>query len=108
MEKGTGSADIFKHCDDLYTSVMIVAKRAKQIIDERVVPFDENEDVEDSIEFETPIITTYIDKPEVIALEEFINGELQWRLPSEDDESIDTRTKVAIREKTITSKKRSW
>ena len=81
--------DLFKQCDDLYETVMIVAKRAKQIIDERVVPFDENEDVEDSIEFEQPIVTTYLDKPESIALEEFLNGELQWRNPIEDDQLID-------------------
>ena len=81
-------SDLYNRCDDIYTAVMIVAKRAKQIIDERVVPIDENEDVEDSIEFETPIITTYIDKPEVIALEEFINGDLQWRMPAEDDQSV--------------------
>ena len=48
-------SDLFKQCEDIYTSVMIVAKRAKQIIDERVVPIDENEEVEDTIEFERPI-----------------------------------------------------
>ena len=78
-------SDIFKHCDDLYSAVMIVAKRAKQIIDERVVPIDENEDVEDSIEFEEPIVTIYSDKPESLALKEFIKGELQWSIPSGDD-----------------------
>jgi len=81
--------DLLKQCDDLYETVMIVAKRAKQIIDERFVPIDENEDVEDSIEFEQPIVTTYIDKPESIALEEFLNGKLQWRNPIEDDQLID-------------------
>ena len=82
-------SDIFERCDDIYQAVMIVAKRAKQIIDERVIPFDENEEVEDSIEFETPIVTTYEDKPESIALDEFFNGELQWRMPSEDDKQVD-------------------
>ena len=82
-------ADISKRCDDIYEAVMIVAKRAKQIIDERVIPIDENEDVEDSIEFEEPIITTFMDKPETISLEEFLNGELQWREPNEDGQSED-------------------
>ena len=82
-------SDLFKRCDDIYEVVMVVAKRAKQIIDDRVVPIDENEDVEDSIEFETPIVTTYEDKAESIALNEFINGELQWRMPSEDDKQVD-------------------
>ena len=82
-------SDLFKRCDDIYTAVMIMAKRSKQIIDDRVVPIDENEDVEDSIEFEAPIITTYIDKPETVALGEFLRGELQWRMPSEDDKPVD-------------------
>ena len=82
-------SDLYKRCDDVYRAVMIMAKRAKQIIDERVIPIDENEDVEDSIEFEAPIVTTYIEKPESIALEEFLAGELQWRMPSEDDQLVD-------------------
>ena len=82
-------SDLFKRCEDICLAVMIVAKRAKQIIDDRVVPIDENEDVEDSIEFEAPIVTTYIDKAESIALDEFFNGELQWRMPSEDDKQVD-------------------
>ena len=82
-------SDLFEKCDDLYTAVMIMAKRSKQIIDERVVPIDENEDVEDSIEFEQPIVTTYINKPDSVALEEFINGDLQWRMHSEDEQPVD-------------------
>ena len=82
-------SDLFKRCDDICEAVMVVAKRAKQIIDDRVVPIDENEDVEDSIEFEAPIVTTFEDKAESIAMEEFINGELQWRMPSEDDKQVD-------------------
>jgi len=82
-------SDIFKHIDDIYAAVMVISKRAKQIIDERVVPFDENEDVEDSIEFEEPVIVTYMNKPESCALEEFINGELQWRSSIEDDQLVD-------------------
>ena len=82
-------SDLFKRCEDIYAAVIVVSKRAKQIIDDRVVPIDENEDVEDSIEFETPIVTTYEDKAESIALDEFINGELQWRMPSDDDKQVD-------------------
>ena len=36
-------SDLFKRSDDIYEAVMIVAKRAKQIIDDRVIPIDENE-----------------------------------------------------------------
>ena len=79
-------SDLFSQCDDIYLASMIVAKRAKQIIDDRVIPIDENEDVEDSIEFEEPIDTTYIDKPEAIALEEFLNGDLSWSKPEEEED----------------------
>ena len=79
-------SDLFKQNDDLYTSVMIVAKRAKQIIDERVIPIDENEDVEDSIEFEQPIISSFEEKPEAIALDEYINGKLEWRAIDEESQ----------------------
>ena len=65
-------SDLFKRCDDIYAAVMVVAKRAKQIIDDRVIPIDENEDVEDSIEFEVPIETTFEEKAESIALDEFL------------------------------------
>ena len=82
-------SDLFDQCNDIYKTVAIVAQRTKQIIDQRVIPIEENEDVEDSIEFEEPIDTTYIDKPEAIALEEFLNGELQWRNSTEDSQQVD-------------------
>ena len=77
--------DLVDKCDDVYTSVMIVAQRAKQIIAQRVIPIEENEDVEDSIQLIEPqIMIEEIDKPMVVALEEYLNGELEWRKPEED------------------------
>ena len=81
--------DIFKQNDDLYTSAMIIAKRAKQIIDDRVVPIEENEEVEDSMEFDRTIISNYEEKPEAIALSEFIEGKLDWRTSDVEDETLD-------------------
>ena len=84
--KAIHMSDLFDKCDDIYTSVMIVAKRAKQIIDNSVIQIDENEDVEDSFQFtEREIIVEDEDKPMVVALEEHLNGELEWRRPDEDD-----------------------
>jgi len=84
-------SDLFMKCDDIYTSVMIVAKRSKQIIDQRVIPIEENEDVEDSIQLIEPeIVIEDIDKPMVVALQEYLNGELEWRKPEgEEPESDD-------------------
>ena len=77
--------DLLKQCDDIYTTAMIVAQRSKQIIDDRVVPIEETEDVEDSFQFaEQEIILEDVEKPMVVALEEHLNGELEWRKPDSD------------------------
>ena len=83
-------SELFEHCEDIYTSVMIVAQRAKQIIDKSVIQIDENEDVEDSIQFaEQEIILEDVEKPMVVALEEHLNGELEWRKPDPDIPDLD-------------------
>ena len=83
-------SDLFDQCNDIYTSVVVVAKRAKQIIDERVITIEDTEDVEDSIQIIEPeIVIEDIDKPMVVALEEYLNGELEWRKPEEDKPESD-------------------
>ena len=83
-------SNLFEKCNDIYTTVMIIAQRARQIIDQRVIPIDENEDVEDSIQFIEPeIVIEDIEKPMVTALEEYLNGELEWRKPEEDKPESD-------------------
>ena len=80
-------SDLFKLCEDIYTSVMIISQRTKQIIDQRVIPIDENEEVEDSIQFsETEIHLDELEKPMVVALGEYLNGDLQWRSPATEDD----------------------
>ena len=84
--KTISMSDLFTVCEDIYTNVVIVAKRAKQIIDDRVIPIEENEDVEDSIQLqeEERNIDT-VEKPMVVALEEYLSGDLEWRRVSKDD-----------------------
>tara|TARA_B100000902_G_C27297493_1_gene910870 strand:+ start:1444 stop:1719 length:276 start_codon:yes stop_codon:yes gene_type:complete len=73
-------SDLFKKCDDIYRSVMIVSQRAKQIIDDRVIQIDEAEDVEDSMQFAEPeIVIEDVEKPMITALQEHLNGELEWK-----------------------------
>ena len=85
-------SDLLKKYDDIYTAVVIISKRARQIIDQRVIPIEENEDVEDSIQLIEPeIIIEDIDKPMVVALEEYLNGELEWRKPEKDKPESDER-----------------
>ena len=83
-------SNLFEKCDDIYKTVVILAKRSRQIIDQRVIPIDETDDVEDSIQFIEPeIIIEDIDKPMVVALTEYLNGELEWRKPEEDEPASD-------------------
>ena len=83
-------SDLFEKCNDIYTSSVVVAKRAKQIIDQRVIHIEDNEDVEDSIQFIEPeIVIEDIEKPMIVALEEYLNGELEWRKPEEDKPESD-------------------
>ena len=88
--KAIPMSNLFEKCDDIYTAVVIISKRARQIIDQRVIPIEETDDVEDSIQFIEPeIVIEDIDKPMVVALEEYLNGELEWRKPEEDKPESD-------------------
>ena len=83
--KAIPMSNLFEKCDDIYKTVVILAKRTRQIIDQRVIPIEETDDVEDSIQIIEPeIVIEDIDKPMVVALEEYLNGELEWRKPEED------------------------
>ena len=82
--------ELFKKENYIYTYVVITAKRARQIIDSRVLDFESIENVEDSIELEQienkNMQHKDDDKPMVVAMEEFIDGKLVWRHSNEDDE----------------------
>ena len=83
--KAIPMSNLFEKCDDIYEIVVILSERARQIIDQRVIPIEETDDVEDSIQIIEPeIVIEDIDKPMVVALEEYLNGELEWRKPEED------------------------
>ena len=88
--KAIPMSNLFEKCNDIYKTVVIISQRAKQIIDQRVIPIEETEDVEDSIQIIEPeIVIEDIDKPMVVALEEYLNGELEWRKPEEDKSESD-------------------
>ena len=88
--KALPMSNLLEKYDDIYTAVVIISQRARQIIDQRVIPIEENEDVEDSIQLIEPeIVIEDIDKPMVVALEEYLNGELEWRKPEEDKPESD-------------------
>ena len=88
--KAIPMSNLFEKCDDIYKTAVILAKRTRQIIDQRVIPIEETDDVEDTIQIIEPeIVIEDIDKPMVVALEEYLNGELEWRKPEEDKPESD-------------------
>ena len=88
--KAIQMSELSEKCDDIYKSVMITAQRSKQIIDKSAIQIDENEDVDDSIQFaEKEIVIEVVEKPMVVALEEHLNGELEWRNSDKDDSESD-------------------
>ena len=82
--------ELFKKENDIYTNVVITAKRSRQIIDSRVLDFEAIENVEDSIELEQienkNMQHKDDDKPMVVAMEEFIDGKLVWSNSNEKEE----------------------
>ncbi len=85
---------LLKKTDDIYEAVLVSSKRAKQILQDRVVKqmIDENQEImdEDGI-FAEPVVREDIDydkeeKVATIALNEFLDGKIDW---NKSDESID-------------------
>ena len=84
---------LLKKTDDIYESVVVVSKRAKQILQERVIKQiieDNTEPSEESVLSE-PIYRENIDfdkeeKVTSIALDEYIEGDVNWK---HSEESLD-------------------
>ena len=74
---------LFDRENDIYTNVVITAKRSRQIIDSRVLDFESIDNVEDSLELEEienkNMQHKDDDKPMIVAMREFIDGNLEWR-----------------------------
>ena len=84
---------LLKKTDDIYEAVLVSSKRAKQILQDRVVKqmIAENEEIADDGIFAEPIVRENIDydkeeKVTSIALDEFLDGKIDWK---KSDESID-------------------
>ena len=78
---------LLKKTDDIYEAVLVSSKRARQILQDRVVKqmIDENEEMvdEDGI-FAEPVVREYIDydkeeKVTSVALDEFLDGKVDWK-----------------------------
>ena len=72
-----------KKSDSIYKNIMIISKRARQIIDNRYEENKIDEDIEDSEQLSEIEERDDIDynqpKPIAVALKEFMDNELDWR-----------------------------
>tara|TARA_B100000029_G_C17482067_1_gene925904 strand:- start:633 stop:914 length:282 start_codon:yes stop_codon:yes gene_type:complete len=81
--------EILKDDNDIYQTVMIVSSRARQVIDKRFlerIDLDEIEDTDELIQFSKEDFDK--EKPIMLAYEEFLNNELEWRLDNEESNDL--------------------
>jgi len=71
---------------DIYTTIMVISNRARQIIDKRFLEQINLEDVEDSeelIQFSKEDFDK--EKPMMKAYQEFLDRDLEWNTESKDE-----------------------
>ena len=71
---------------DIYTTIMVISNRARQIIDKRFLEQINIEDIEDSeelIQFSKEDFDK--EKPMMKAYQEFLDQELEWNTESKDE-----------------------
>ena len=84
---------LLKKTDDIYEAVVVSSKRAKQILQDRIVKqmIDENEEISEEGILAEPAVRENIDfdkedKVTSVALDEFLEGDIDW---DKTEESID-------------------
>ena len=75
---------------DIYETVVIISKRASQILHDRLVAkmILENTEEEFGVLDEIPEKDSlvHLEKPSSVAVEEFLNGDLSWSKPEEEED----------------------
>ena len=77
--------------DSIYKNIIITSTRARQIIDDRYQELVIEEDIESSDQLEELIEDQDFNQPKaiVVATEEFMNDELEWKIP--ESENLDEK-----------------
>ena len=78
--------DILSNKADIYTTIMVISNRARQIIDKRFleqVNLDDLEDSEELIQFSKEDFDK--EKPMMQAYQEFLDKKLEWIAHSKED-----------------------
>ena len=75
---------------DIYETVVVISKRASQILHDRLVErmIRENTEEEFGVLDEIPEKDSlvHLEKPSSVAVEEFLNGDLSWSKPEEEED----------------------
>ena len=84
--KAIAMSELFKQSEDVYTDVIISARRARQIIDSRKLDLEALENIEDSEDLDRIVEEDIevLEKPMVESMSELLNGELEWRSAADD------------------------
>ena len=83
--------DMEDQSGDIYESVVIMSKRAKQVLSDRIVEeiIDSNEDEEmgvyDELVEANPDDYEELEKPTTVSVNEFLEGEIDWKNNDEED-----------------------
>ena len=83
--------DMEDQSGDIYESVVVMSKRAKQVLSDRIVEeiIDSNEDEEmgvyDELTEANPDDYEELEKPTTISVNEFLEGEIDWKNNDEED-----------------------
>ena len=86
--KAISMSNLFKQSEDVYTDVIISARRARQIIDSRKLDLEALENIEDTDDIEViEEDLVVLEKPMVESLTELLNGELEWRLADAESDA---------------------
>tara|TARA_Y100000768_G_scaffold61202_1_gene41626 strand:+ start:248 stop:529 length:282 start_codon:yes stop_codon:yes gene_type:complete len=83
--------DMEDQSGDIYESVVVMSKRAKQVLSDRIVEeiIDSNEDEEmgvyDELIEANPDDYEELEKPTTVSVNEFLEGEIDWKNNDEED-----------------------
>ena len=86
--KSISFKDIEKKTENIYEAVVVISQRARQVLRDRLVTRAMQENEEEYGVFDEALNSgseEILDKPSSIALEEFLNGKLDWNNPQEEE-----------------------
>jgi len=85
--------NFLKKSDSMYKNIMIISKRARQIVDDRYEVYKVEENIEDSDQLSAIEEIDDLDynqpKPIIVALKEFMDNDLDWKEVGSDEDGTE-------------------